>query len=78
MTREEAKRQALGRLKLSLRPAQLDLAGQIADEILEPMAKRDNTMVDGLDGKLLKVRPFNYGPAEVLALERAIRRRMTP
>ena len=73
MTREEAKKQALGRLKLSMRADLLEMradlleqAGQVADEILQPIDERDSK------AKL----PYNYGPADVLSLERAIRRRL--
>jgi hypothetical protein len=95
MTRDEVKKQALGRLKLSMSLQLLAQADQIADEILAPMKKRDETVVDGksLAEKYDRatftthtvevelhprrtVRPFVYGPADVLSLERAIRRRM--
>ena len=66
MTREEAKKQALGRLKLSMRADLLEQAGQVADEILKPLDERDSK------AKL----PYNYGPADVLSLDRAIRRRL--
>jgi len=71
MTRAELKKQALGRLRLSLRPADLARAGQIADEVLMPYLKRDETEHDGK-----KVVAFNFGPHSVMWLERKIRERL--
>jgi hypothetical protein len=71
MTREQLKTQALGRLKLSLRPDLIKKASVIADEILEPYKKRDEAEYDGKKGE-----PYRFDGNAVLWLERKIRERL--
>ena len=71
MTRDEVKKQALTRLKLSLRPDLMEKATVAADETLEPFKRRDETEVGGN-----KLAPYNFEYRTVLWLERKIREKL--
>lgn len=92
MTQAECVKQAIGRIKAP--SVDRRLLTRFADEALEPLTKRDETVVDGrrtaekYDRATFtsetvavelhparRVAPYNYGPADVLWLEREIRRR---
>jgi hypothetical protein len=68
MTREQVKKQALARLRITLRPNLLEKADRAADLILEPYKKRDETEVDGK-----RIESYNFQWLSVLWLERKIR-----
>ena len=97
MTQDECIKQAINRIKHVKhvdRTRELETWTQFAKEALEPLTKRDVTVVDGkataekydrstfssstVEVQLhapRQVQPYKYGPADVLWLEREIRRR---
>ena len=71
MNRDELKKQAIGRLKLTFNPELFEIASGIADRVLEPYKARDEAK-----NNEKTVRPYRFDAQSVLWLERKIRQEM--